>query len=58
MLRRCVKMDVDSQGMPSRRVIDVTTNSDKVKYFVDFLKGMKITALNGYCIVGFDNFSQ
>ena len=26
--------------------------------FVDFLKGMKVTALNGYCIVGFDNFEN
>ena len=26
--------------------------------FVDFLKGMKMTALNGYCIVGFDNFEN
>ena len=39
MLRRCVKMDVDGEGMPSRRVIDVTKNSDKVKCLLIFLRG-------------------
>ena len=39
MLRRCVKMDVDSEGMPSRRVIDVTKHSYKVKCLLIFSKG-------------------
>ena len=39
MLHRCVKMDVDGKGMPSRWVIGVTKNSDKVKCLLIFSKG-------------------
>ena len=37
---------LDSEGMPSRKMVDVTKNSQD-EAFVDFLRGVKMTVVNG-----------